>query len=308
MNLIRKLILKNNDLMTRIDKGRLARQTMPPGLEVLKDIPYLGGGNPMHLLNVYRPADVQSRLPVIINIHGGGWIYGSKELNRNYCGHLALHQYAVVGMSYRLLPECNLQGQIRDIFASLSWIAENSTEYGFDLDRVFICGDSAGGHLAGLVACIQDSSKLQELYSIRPVPFTIKAVGIGHGVCDATLEGLLRGTLGKLVDREIRRMMIGDNLKARWIGVISFQTAAAYVKLPPIYVIGSMMDEFNVQTSRLVAFLKVKGSRYKFLYWGSGHSRLGHVFNVIEPSWSESRHTNESMLEYFNLVCPRSIL
>ncbi|MHB1455215.1 MAG: alpha/beta hydrolase [Saccharofermentanales bacterium] len=293
--------------MTRIDKSRLARQTMPAGLVVSKDIPYLGDGNPMHLLNVYRPADVHSSLPVIINIHGGGWIYGNKELNRNYCGHLALHQYAVVGMSYRLLPECNLQGQVRDIFASLRWIAEHSAEYGFDLDRVFICGDSAGGHLAGLVTCIQTSVRLQELYSIKPIPFTIKAVGIGHGVCDATLEGLISGLLGRLVDREIRSMMIGDNPEAGWTGVISFEKAAAHVKLPPIYVIGSMMDEFNIQTSRLVEFLKARGTRYKFLFWGKEHARLGHVFHVIEPAWSESRETNESMLAYFNLVCPKTL-
>ncbi|MHB8962394.1 MAG: alpha/beta hydrolase [Saccharofermentanales bacterium] len=302
MNLIRTLILKNNDLMTRIDKNRLARQTMPPGVEISKDIPYLGDGNPMHLLNVYRPVDTQGKLPVIINIHGGGWIYGSKELNRNYCGHLALHHYAVVGMSYRLLPECDLQGQIRDLFASLRWIAENATNYGFDLERVFICGDSAGGHLAGLVTCIQTSGRLAELYSIRPVPFAIKAVGIGHGVCDATLEGLLKGVLGKLVNREIRSMMIGDSLRPAWINAMSFQKAAAYAELPPIYVIGSMVDGFHVQTTRLVEFLKARGTRFMFQCWGKGNARLGHVFNVIEPSWPESRQTNRSMVDYFSRV------
>ena len=80
----------------------------------------------MHTLNLYRPAGVSGPLPTVVDIHGGGWMYGDRQLNRNYCMYLASRGYAVMGMSYRLVPEVTVAGQVQDVFASLQMCIRDS--------------------------------------------------------------------------------------------------------------------------------------------------------------------------------------
>ena len=129
-------------------------------------------------------------------------MYGDRELNRNYCMALAAQGYAVMGMSYRLLPQVNLRGQVQDVFASLRWLEEHGGEHGFDLSRVLLTGDSAGGHLAGLTACIQKSPALQALYGVQPLKREFTALAIAHGVCDVYRFAFLRPPFDQAVSRE----------------------------------------------------------------------------------------------------------
>ena len=162
--LTRALICRKWASNRRRDAVRLASQPLPTGVEVLEGLPYLSGSHPMHTLNLYRPLGADGSLPVIVDIHGGGWMYGDRELNQAYCMYLASQGWAVMGMSYRLLPEVDLREQIQDVFASFHWLERHAGTYGLDLDRLCLTGDSAGGHLDGLAACIQLDSSLQELY------------------------------------------------------------------------------------------------------------------------------------------------
>ncbi len=81
------------------DAKNIASQTEPEGIKRICDIPYIGDGHPMHLLDVYYPEDAAHALPVIIDIHGGGWMYGSKELNKIYCLNLAKRGFTVFNIS-----------------------------------------------------------------------------------------------------------------------------------------------------------------------------------------------------------------
>lgn len=63
--------------------------TLPDGIEARIDIPYIEDGHRGHLLDVYYPKDAGQKLPVIIDIHGGGFLYGDKDLNKLYGYHLA---------------------------------------------------------------------------------------------------------------------------------------------------------------------------------------------------------------------------
>lgn len=166
--LIRRMIQRKWDGNTQRDAIRLDSQTPPQGVEVWEGLPYEEDGHPMHTLNLYRPAGVYGPLPTVVDIHGGGWMYGDRQLNRNYCMYLASRGYAVMGMSYRLVPEVTVAGQVQDVFASLHWLAEHSTEYGFDLSRVLLTGDSAGGHLTGSPPASSSAPTFRS--SIRSIP------------------------------------------------------------------------------------------------------------------------------------------
>ena len=83
--LTRALICRKWASNRRRDAVRLASQPLPTGVEVLEGLPYLSGSHPMHTLNLYRPLGADGSLPVIVDIHGGGWMYGDRELNQAYC-------------------------------------------------------------------------------------------------------------------------------------------------------------------------------------------------------------------------------
>ncbi len=107
---------------------------------------------------------LKKKLPVIIDIHGGGWMYGDKELYSHYNMALAGRGFAVVGMNYRLAPEDAFPAAFIDVNRAATWVAANAQKYSLDTDNVFILGDSAGGHLASWYCTLMSSKAYRELY------------------------------------------------------------------------------------------------------------------------------------------------
>ena len=86
------------------DARRDAGLTTPEDIQRFDDLRY--GDDPQwNVLDVYRPKGEEGKLPVIFSIHGGGWVYGDKQLYSHYCMRLAQRGFAVVNFSYRLAPE-----------------------------------------------------------------------------------------------------------------------------------------------------------------------------------------------------------
>ena len=87
------------------DDIRDAGLTTPNDVVRFDDIRY-GDDDPLQALDVYRPRAAEGKvLPVIISVHGGGWVYGDKERYQYYCMGLAQRGFAVINYSYRLAPE-----------------------------------------------------------------------------------------------------------------------------------------------------------------------------------------------------------
>ncbi len=122
----------------------------PPGVTAIHDLQYgLGIGHPL-LLDIYRPAFIRKKLPVIIWIHGGAWNSGSKK--NCPIAFLAANQVAIVSMDYRLTSEAPFPAQLHDCKSVVQWIRANARAYNLDPNRIGAFGASAGGHLALLLA------------------------------------------------------------------------------------------------------------------------------------------------------------
>ena len=95
-------------MFKRGDDKRDAGCTTPEDVRRFDDIVY--GLNPRwNRLDVYRPKDAEGLLPVIVSVHGGGWVYGDKERYQYYCMSLAQQGFAVVNFTYRLAPDDRYQ-------------------------------------------------------------------------------------------------------------------------------------------------------------------------------------------------------
>ena len=270
-------------------------------------IPYTGDYDPMHVLNLYYPDTWEAgddKLPTIIDIHGGGWLYGTVDDSERYLGYLASKGYAVMGMNYRLLQETDLRGLVADIYDSMHWLEQFGPGRGFDLDRVLLTGDSAGGHLTNLVACIQKDTELQKAYDVRPFDFPLTALCVCCPCAEMDRLYILdaEGTeKGDESAKAYRELMLGDmGEKAPWNGHMSASETMEKVSLPPILLIGSETESLYEQSKSLIETMERTGQQYETLIWKKEDAvHLQHVFNISHWEWLESRISNDRMLEFF---------
>jgi acetyl esterase/lipase len=121
-------------------------------------------------MDIYRP-EAPGRHPAVILIHGGGWIGGNKSGHQGTGMMLARHGYVACSIDYRLGPEFPYPAGFDDCQRSVRWVRAHAKEYGIDPHRVAVMGDSAGGHLVGLMGVrrTRDNSDPElSHYSSRP--------------------------------------------------------------------------------------------------------------------------------------------
>ncbi|MEL6483736.1 MAG: alpha/beta hydrolase [Bacteroidota bacterium] len=117
-------------------------------------------------LDVYYPAEKlgeepwdrisDTKKPTLIYFHGGGWIEGDRTSRfLNLLPYLE-KDWCVVNVDYRLLNQTHVLGCLNDCIDAINWVKNNAEKYKFNLDKVYLSGESAGGHLA-LLAGMRDS-------------------------------------------------------------------------------------------------------------------------------------------------------
>jgi hypothetical protein len=109
-------------------------------------------------LDVYHPSHPASPTPVLMMIHGGGWLFGSKEDSVLYLLPYLQMGFAVVNVEYRMGSVSLAPAAVEDCLCALHWIGRNAKKYAFDLGKLVITGGSAGGHLALTTAMIPPSA------------------------------------------------------------------------------------------------------------------------------------------------------
>lgn len=146
-------------------------------IEVIRDIPYLGEGR-AEKMDAYLPKQEFKRpLSVVIWIHGGGWIGGSKSAARelNICQTLAENGYAAFSIDYKLgqkteakdgkdaeVTEVPWPQNIYDCKTAIRYIRKEAARFGIDPSRIAVSGGSAGAHLALVTGLTVNDAKLNE--------------------------------------------------------------------------------------------------------------------------------------------------
>jgi acetyl esterase len=101
---------------------------------------------------VYRPT-LSERLPAVMFFHGGGFVLCGLDSHDRECRSLANQSgCAVIAVDYRLAPEHRYPAAAEDAYAATRYVAEHADQFGIDASRIAVCGDSAGGNLAAVVA------------------------------------------------------------------------------------------------------------------------------------------------------------
>ena len=253
-------------MCTRSDKKRDAGLTPPDSIEHLDNIAY-GSVRKYHLLDIYRPKNASGKLPVIVNFHGGGWIYGTKETYRWYCMSLAEQGFAVVNPSYRLAPKHRFPAAFADINGVFGFVLKHAAEYGFDTDRIIGIGDSAGANGMAVYASVLTDPALAAQFPVKPPKrLKLRALGLNCGRyracgCEKDYANILP--------------------KEHASDVLAMLHVPAHVTpdYPPCFLMTATADFMRDEQQCMMDALEKNGVRYIYKMYGSEQNPLGHVFH-----------------------------
>lgn len=139
-------------------------------------------GDPLHL-NLYLPRDTRTPRPAVLLIHGGAWVFGTRGQLYYYGRHLAQNGYVAAAITYRLMPGHGFPSCLHDAKAAVRWLRLHAAEYNIDPERIGVIGNSAGGHLASLLAVTRPEDGLEGPDNPGPSS-AVQAVVPLYGVAD----------------------------------------------------------------------------------------------------------------------------
>ncbi len=256
------------------DDKRDAGLSTPEGIVRFDDICY-GSDKTWQLLDLYRPKGTEGkRLPVIVSVHGGGWVYGDKERYQYYCMDLALRGFAVVNFTYRLAPEHKFPAAIEDTNLVMTWVRAHADEYWLDTDNLFAVGDSAGAHNLGLYASICTNSAYAKNYSFAPPEgLKLKAVALNCGCYD-----VFNGAEADVMTRTLMAdyLPCGGSEEEKSLITLTKHITSAF---PPVFLMTACRDFLKAQAQLLAAKLCEKDVPFVYRYYVDEEHSLGHVFH-----------------------------
>ena len=279
------------------DKKRDAGLTTPVGIVRYDNLSY-GEYGSWNLLDVYRPKDKEGvKLPVIVSVHGGSWVYGDKEVYQYYCMSLAERGFAVVNFTYRLAPEYKFPASVEDTDNVLRWIYENADTYGLDTENVFAVGDSAGAHILGVYADFitnesyvndlneyhlkQDNNSNDKLNSYKLIPqdkISFRAIALNCGKYSMDEEDKANPDAKSILEDFLRNG--GNEKEIELVNVLKHITDG----FPPSYIMTCYGDFLKKEAGKLITELEEVGVPFEY-----------HFLKNLQDSY------NKNISDYFSL-------
>ncbi len=278
------------------DARRDAGLTTPDDIRRYDDIVY--GSDPhWQVLDVYRPREVQGKLPVIVSVHGGGWVYGDKELYQFYCMSLAQRGFAVVNFTYRLAPEYKYPASLEDTNSVFTWILKNEAEYGFDVNHIFAVGDSAGAHNLALYSSICTNPAYAGQYSLKvPDGFAPRAIALNCGVYRVRTDDS-----SDEMTKELMKDLLPQGGTAEELELID---ATRYITpdFPPTFLMTSTGDFLKEQAPLMEQELRKNAVPFLYRFYGDKDKQLQHVFHCDIKS-ADADICNDDEGSFFRSFC-----
>ena len=296
-DLIVKIMQVSWKFCDKSDKKRMATQTPPENVVKVKDIPYIDDGNPYHKFDVFYPEGkiAKEGLPVIIDIHGGGWMYATKDLNEYYCMELAKKGYCVFSISYRLVPDVTVNEQIKDCTEALAFIRANMKDYPANKKTVMLTGDSAGGQLALYSTILNNNPDAREIFGTVDTKLNIKCLLLTSPVTYAKSGGWFSIYTKKMWGKDYKTKSTYNYMDLNEIMELAND-------IPPTYFITSSGDTLaHDQTVNAYNYFVEKGYECEiedFTDLRDG-KKLPHVFSVLDPFDEYGQKAIDNALDYY---------
>ena len=154
------LVVLPSGVLAQLDDTQAWASHLSNQYQVLPNVTYLTASNRDNKVDLYLPRGTDSPTPVLVYIHGGGWVGGSKESSVLRLVPWMEMGWAVVNVQYRLGEVSLAPAAVEDCLCALRWIIRNASNYNIDPERIVVTGNSAGGHLALTTGMVPASAGL----------------------------------------------------------------------------------------------------------------------------------------------------
>jgi acetyl esterase/lipase len=259
------------EVMSKMEKPHPRGRLVAPFLlydrevKVTRNIPYVDGGHRRHRLDVYGLREPVGDAPVLLQIHGGGWVIGNKhEQALPLMNHLAARGWVCVAANYRLSPRATFPDHLVDLKRALLWVRNNIASFGGDPGFIAVTGGSAGGHLSSLLALTANDPEYQPEFPEADT--SVEACIPFYGVYDFSNHYGLQAQRG--IERFIGRVVMKKSFAK---DPEAFRRASPMHRIhpaaPPFFIIHGTHDSLaSVQEARHFAQLLREASRAPVAY------------------------------------------
>ena len=268
------------------------KEVSSEGLREYRDISYNNRSGKELLMDIFEPiVEKGIELPVIVNIHGGGLIGGSKNLSVGFCRQLAKRGYLVFSLEYRLIPDVRVYEQFDDVCAGMDCIGRKLVDFDVDFTRIYMVAESAGAYLATYVAAMKKSKALQDAIGYPPTNMTFKAMGLISGMFYTTRDDMLGRFLSpSIYGKDKRSIAMAEYTNPENPEIIH--------NIPPCYLITSKADMLERYTLDFAGELGNKGVEHHLRHMGSD-PKLLHAFPVLNATLPESVRVIDEIVDWF---------
>lgn len=264
-------------------------------------------GAPDASIDVYRPEDpaVDPR-PMILWIHGGGFISNSSEMVAGYANVLADAGYVVASLEYSLAPGERHPTPVRQANAALAFLRSDAQRFGGDAAAVFVGGDSAGAQIASEVAAAETSPELAAAVGVEAAlePGALRCAVLFCGLYDMS-------TVASTGFPALRTFLWSYTGQRDWESFADLDqlstTATATPDFPPTFLAVGDADPFEPQAHELQAALERQGVPVTTEFWDAAAPGLGHEYQ-FDFRLPEARTTLEDTLAFLADLADRSDL
>jgi acetyl esterase/lipase len=229
-------------------------------------------------LDIYTPDGTAGRpRPVILWVHGGGFVAGSAATIADYAILLAHAGYTVASLDYSLAPGSHYPVPVRQGNAALRYLRGNASRFGGDPARIVLGGDSAGAQIASQLAAVQTDPALAQAMGLTAAlpPGTLRGVVLFCGIYDLS-------TVGGTGFPALRTYLWAYTGSRDWTSYpeINQLSTVRHVtaQYPPTFLSDGDADPFRFQAAELATALKRSAVPLTTLLWSGTGDDLGHEY------------------------------
>ena len=283
-------------ISSKADQKRDANLTVDETIMAHCDVPY-GNGKKYNLLDVYYPKGTKGKLPVIVNIHGGGYVYGTKKNYLHYGMSMAKQGFVFVNFNYHLAPRKKFPHQLGEINLVMKWILEHADAYHIDIQNIFLTSDSVGAQMASQYCTIRTNETFAKRFSFTiPAEIEIRAVALNCGIYDISLKAKQRNETGMNMEALIMDYLGTDRENIDSMLQVTENITSDF---PPAFVMTAEYDIFKEEAWSMYESLRKRGVPVIYQQYGEpGQTHMRHIFHC-DLNLEEAKVCNTEQANFF---------
>ena len=253
-------------------------------------------GYPDANVKLFAPNGDASNLPLIVYIHGGGWCTGTSESVEWYAKLLSSNGFCVANVDYSLAPKHMYPASTIQLTETINYLYDNARLYGYDINNIFIGGNSAGAHLSSqLGAIFTDGGYANTIGVQTSVPAgCIKGLILYNGVYNFSnlrkskfpfVNYLAWAYTGKRNYENFERIDELSTVK---------HISTAY---PSVFITVGDTDPLEYQTLEFIEMLKTNEVDFTSLLWTDTNAGLWHDY-IYDQTTAEENEAYKNTIEF----------